>query len=1113
MIKLYVLTKWSKGANHLQHIKNVIGLVHEQSYQTVDAREHLSETRGILPNARERNHDIVTAIDVLGHGEPQRLPASIVEGSMPQAPLSDNEARDVVYELDQAIRVRLACDEPLPLAFRARKYEVSDGRVRLAVPNLYDITLTLSGSEAEDRWYLLSVIFDFQITGAGKESFPTDLWPQQREGFIANANEILSPKPSSIDSEIVAEGEAEKAEPRLVDPHKSSAETKGAVRVMADAKMEGNHNAEPSIDKPLVRLYTFLQSQALEYQLDILAYQIAELSRLRWRGDLSWSWEGRTLTINYWTAMRRQVQEGHAKRQLEPLKGASVRLQIQTKAEGSACDALLDEIGQPPRLAEPHPHSSGHTDAEETRLELTMAWEADDRLKAMQQDSISTGQASHQRVIDAQHLDAEELLLEVTSMHCVRSLEILQRRILRSSLGRTLQDTQTREQEAISVHKTTDGAELTINLHETLRLSLSLDARTGRLSLRQSRAGDEHTASTIVASTLSRTKLESRLRGIADSLNDSTHGLIDVLTKLRVSAILSSLEKRASYWNLQSSRRLAFSQEEYSKFGIDASNLLFLPLQQCPSFYCVLAVQSDSISAALICAMPTIDGNGGTGNAMILHSLRWLDAGRIVKQRGRSRILKRRRRPSKSGEPQDDALHSLSIQDIGRIYSFAVALTISSQVESQLRMRNVSFTSLPPTKLSVGMSQFSAETLCRAQDEVPSIVARASDVFGGSAAKLLHKNVLIEVKEYWNPMRCHIQAAARMRFHLPKRSPDDGAAAAMNNDVVQYDANSDALIFRTQNLSQTLDVFAYAWQPIARVASLAHLLRPHNDRSAPLRDHSGCLLHFDLRSVRFAYGPREALTCSVSWDGGTLADPALGQIPILPGYRLSFGSRRNQEVKPIDRDDSSYQVLERNPHEHIRPALQAMLNAGTPAAIELAGGQQINLMPKWSAFLALLDDTRPLLSMLAPLLDKALDDPTTPDVEFLSAMRYRIIFAEKYRLEIRLIKGGKAAIHDSARQIGGLNEEFETKGDTAEPAIPDLRRHLQDAVHSGAEVADSETGDEASAIRGSLPALVLGNCLLCDLTAGRPSGSVVSRILEHLIDGVGRQVAADEGIL
>lgn len=239
MIKLYVLVKWSKCAKHMQLLKNIIGLIHEQSYQTVDAREHLTETRGILPKARERNHDLVTAIDVLSTGQPQRLGPSIRDEAVPPDPISDSEARAIVHELEEAIRVRMASSETLPLPLRAASHQVSDGRVTLSAPNLFSFALTLSGAKDDDRWFLLSVVFDYKITGLGQDRFPQDLWEQQREGFIATANEVLAPKPIDV-------GPVE---------HQEEGDVGGGTGAADHSLLHGQVMA----DAPIVRLYNFLR--------------------------------------------------------------------------------------------------------------------------------------------------------------------------------------------------------------------------------------------------------------------------------------------------------------------------------------------------------------------------------------------------------------------------------------------------------------------------------------------------------------------------------------------------------------------------------------------------------------------------------------------------------------------------------------------------------------------------------------------------------------------------------------------------------------------------------------------------------------------------------------
>ncbi|CAO1624298.1 unnamed protein product [Parajaminaea phylloscopi] len=1114
MIKLLVLTKWSKGGNHLQHLKNVIGLIHEQSYQTVDAREHLAESKGILPNARERNHDVVTAIDVLSAGEPQRLLTKIEGDSIPSRPMSDLDARSTVHELDEAIRTRLICEEAVPFVMQRRTYNVSDGRAHLSADNLFQADLTLSGSKSTDRWYLLKIVFDYAITGSGKDRFPTDLWEHQREGFIATANEILAPVEEVSDSSPLSQEQSD----RLV-----SAKDAAAGNDVA------NGNTEPPLvqsttSTPLVRLFDFLQSQALEYQLDILAYQIADLARLRWRGDLTFSWQNRTLLVDYWASRPDASGQGDGpsssdKRPFEPLKGGRIEFSIVDEGHASSKQGLLASLGR---------HKSQQTVSGEGELQplsgqgkslhLQMRWDADPRLQA----SADYDASDTTLYVDAHDLDAEKLIRALTLRHATVALLAIRRTLQRDSFGRTFLSDRSVES---STADGDDSAVLLISLHEAVTLCLRVESKSGKLSL-SSEAMQSSPFQEKTAPALSNSWLSSQLREAGLALNESSTSIIDVLRRLRASAIIVSIEQRAAYHGLSTVRRMPLNQEEYAKLGVQPSCLLFMPLQQCRDYYCLFKVGDHEVSVGVACLEPFIYASNDTPNAsgtLIIQSLQWLDVDRITQVSGERRPTQRAL--GCSGARTDRSRRSsLSGMDIARLHSFTVAMTLSSQLQAQLRMRGVTFSFLPPRsapcsskrrKILSGIAADDGDPVGHAKDVVPTISARTLDLFGPSAACLLHSNVHIELKQYWSRTLCHVELKAKIKFRLPPTEgrPESSSMVGMSggllgSEAVQCDAADGTLLFKAHNLEQALDIFTYEWQPIARIASLASLLsRPMTSSPAgpvqtlePATRHH--LSHFDLQSVRFRYGQDTQFEVTVRWDPGALLDPTFADLSVEPGYRLSFGVCDGLEA------DRTQQVDLRNPHHHIESALQALLNKESDVSFPGNAGMP---WPKWTAFLRLLEDTLPLLSVLGPLTERSLEDALVPDIEYISATWYRIVFLERYRLDVRIVKGRTFLLQDAARcnfvddssnrQLG-LHSSLSSQDE-----IPELATFLARSVR------DARGQEEGNGGEATPSALVLGNSLLCDLGAGSSaSRQLASRILGDLISALSQSLAEREGL-
>lgn len=1109
MVKLYVLVKWSKGANHIQHIKNIIGLIHEQSYQTVDAREHLAETRNILPNARERNHDVVTAIDILANGEPDRLPASIEAESTVEPPLSDSEARDIIDELNQAIRARLVCHEVLPLRLHSRTYTVTDGRVYLYAPGLFRIALTLSGNQDEDRWYLLSIVFDYTITGCGKEKFPTDLWDCQRNSFIDTANEVLAPRSAPGEQqEEKEEGEPGVATERCIYDRKGKDENAG----------HGSLKVPLQDDRPIVRLFNFLQSQALEYQLDILAFQAAELSRLQWRGNLAWSWRGRTLLVNYWTSKLFSAADtgdsATSRKPFDPFKGGLVELQVHSSGLRSARERLLATLSHPAPLDENHEAANSEIMNREQDFFLAMRWEVDEHMRSVESADDCQLSSGHQP-IDAHDLDLEKLLHGITIHHASLSLRVLRRAILQSPFGRKVLI----DPNSLIIRQGGEDVELTLPILDNMLLSVRVDIRSGKLLLRQElhQASSSSGCGSLVPM-LSPSPLTSQLKDASEILNETPGAFVDVLRRVRTTAVLSNLESKAVYLGLQTQRRLNLNQEEYAKLGVQPCNLLYLPLQQCPSFYCVFIASEEATSAALISAVPftySAVEHRSTGNALVIQSLRWLDLFRIVPADGPSRKVPGVRAQCSVAEATNFPRSLMSTEAVARVHSFAVALTLSSNIQSQLRMRDIAFVFVPPSpkkvskRRNLGRSVDSTQSIRHAEDVIPSVSARSVDIFGPSAASLLHNNVHLEVKKYWNPGQCCVCLSAKFKFNLPQASdraqgqPSQSlitlAGGLLGDETVRCDASRGTLLFSTSNLNQALEIFAFEWQPIARIAALAQLLSLDSSKDSSTQSRR-VLLHFDLQYVQFAYGPDHKFRASVGWQSAPVMNHSMPDLTPEPGYRLRFDMHRDSDISAAESSDEN---LSSNPHQRIQAALQVLLNTHNVLSLPMSDSASA----KWSAFLSLLDSTLPLLNVLVPLSQRALQDASAPDVEFLSATWYRVTIAERYKLDVRITKGCKVVLQDAARSefVDDDTAVCDARLDLAgQSPIPDLTRKFKEAIRETARL--QWVGGKTPL---SPPALVLGNTIACDLQAGP---LLVESLLRKLFTSLSRSLAEVEGL-
>ena len=381
-IKLLVLVKWSRDVNDLQRARNIISLLVEQQWQHEDVFAGLTDVRKILPNARMRNADLPTAIDVLRTGTYRRLPASIKDNVVPPKPFSDQEALDIVTKLQDALRLRMACREIIPTPMS--RYHIQDGKVHFHVPGLFEADLTASGNDSATvvdgqeprlaRWWLLDLKFDVRVTGANSEKtiklFPRKPRKEFRERLRIWGDRELEPRGESAGAPIdannqqsVTGGEKPMDEDESEKPAVASSDAEGRTREGTAAKddpageqKEGDKvdqekdgalakqdqpiSSSKEQDAPLVRLFAFLQERSLHYQLDILQHQAIELTRLNWGSNLRIHHEQRprSLTLHYWTQAQSRVS-GDAPKSKE--KG-----DVAAALGGSIRIAITDQVGQ-----------------------------------------------------------------------------------------------------------------------------------------------------------------------------------------------------------------------------------------------------------------------------------------------------------------------------------------------------------------------------------------------------------------------------------------------------------------------------------------------------------------------------------------------------------------------------------------------------------------------------------------------------------------------------------------------------------------------------------------------------------------------------------------------
>ncbi|CBQ72506.1 related to RNA polymerase II mediator complex protein pmc1 [Sporisorium reilianum SRZ2] len=982
-IKLLVLARWSKDVADLQKSRNIIALLSEQQWQHEDVFAGLTDIRKILPNARMRNADLPTAIDVLQTGTYRRLPSSIKDMAVATKPFTDEQALAIVTRLEEALRTRMACRERVPAPLSS--YSIRDGKVHFSVPGLFDAQLTASSggqdadddtpTSADDRWWLLDLSFDVAATGSCAESstrsFPRKPKKAYRERLRVWGDQELAPKSQSAQSEATADEDKS-------DPLRAAAQTAQdtADEKPADAKeskeigqpAETTLQDEPATvkasaerDAPLSRLFAFLQERSLHYQMDILQHQAYELCRLNWGANLrvETSERPRRLTLHYWT--QAQGADGAAQRADSPAAGGSVRITIVDLPDRAGATKtlamLLDDDSDPTSKTEERT-----SPVAVKRRGLQVTWDA--------HASILADAETSNLVVSPHSLDVESLLSSVIKRHTLALLRNLQRRILVSdhAVSRLLrpedctlcvEHAQRQGDEFSTATEATSFSFLQIELRRSSRprsainkqgstsgvppLRLSVDAVSGRLLLdaetTQSSTTDLHVAqqaANFTASILTTRPTNARLTEASDRINESMEAIFDVLYRLEVFARVEEWERMASYLGLRAVRNLNLRAQDLVKFGPststspDAAPQLFIPLRNSfPGYF--LALQPSELAGATIALVYVVQMMEATGApTLTVQSIEWLDRAKIAAASNAgsdgeddAAVLAaaeagQKRKDAPGGVPGQASeadgsfgKKDLTMEELGDVHSYCIALVSYFRVEQQLRMRGIPYLhvgsntsrSSPPAKRQrrLPSTRFGPQS-ADARDEglfdeeengadepadeahqsasdtgvaalVPSLCLRAADLLGPARSHLTKPNVSLRIRDWDDSDKCCVQMRIKLRMKSRRfRTLHEVVSFAPTSDQhttspltwIDFDNETSLLTLSTRDLDNCIPTFYTQWERVMRMVQLArevlNVSRAWQQRA--LRSRVSCkkpaglveLRRFDFDTVVFSYG-------------------------------------------------------------------------------------------------------------------------------------------------------------------------------------------------------------------------------------------------------------------
>ncbi|KAJ3526719.1 hypothetical protein NMY22_g10058 [Coprinellus aureogranulatus] len=809
VVKLYAVAKWSRDAETVQKCMNITAFLMNQNFQFDAVTQALIAGKQNLDQARLRNHDLLTSLDVLTTGSYLRLPTCIKKRMTPQSPLTDEEVTKTLKDMEDVILYRLRMSEVIPVEMS--RYRIADGRVFFTVPKLFEASLCLQGPAADAGWFFVHVEFPININGdlASIQEFPK--------------------APTGITKRFITdEADFRLAYYLLPDP-----ETPDARKLPNGV-----------VDTPLVRLYNFLQMMSLSYQLEILWFQAERMRSLGWRDCLSvqMSPDRKTMTIQYWTRplMPHQPGQPRGKQKPPPLFGGTLTIAIESimmRKARTPEQIMLARIQQQVKLGNAKPSD------EVEPLKLFAKWTPSQGVLALNVPLSELSLPRSDLEIDCENLDFESMLRKFGvfgggSGGC-------RRRCLYTS----------------------------ISAWTRLLTNQVLDPRTGRMNLRDINsfaiAGRAprfyYTALAVNQWPEGMIDSLSQLRNrVSEACHTAIYHQLIVALAYLMKTIIELAEEKARYLGYLSYRTRNFRQQDLDQHLGRNKGLLYIQLKRFPDHYLVLVVKAKGFSYAL---MTTSTAADNPLSPMVIGDIAFLNFERIKAGRLTSEASSVPSPQSlgvfnlRSDFDLGDSIgFDLTIQTLKELYSYCCARVAYINVERQLKARDLSFTYVSPASgvtLPPELSRIQS-SLARS---VPALCVQATQILAGApAAEAAMPNVRVIPLNWWSEESAQVVTCVKLKYVQQPLGKRAGSIIIRPSKRIVYDTTEAVVSFLSENINTCVDEFLEEWAKVSKMVVIAREVAKMSKEKG-WKDMQ--LLSFDLQTVEFAYaeGYSVSVTC------------------------------------------------------------------------------------------------------------------------------------------------------------------------------------------------------------------------------------------------------------
>ncbi|KAF9160439.1 mediator complex subunit [Actinomortierella ambigua] len=1007
-IKLLVLVQWAKNAPDIQQCQNIIGFLQQENEHFTKAVGGIFETYKTFGQARVRNYDIPTAVDVLTTGTYQRLPSIIKSQLVPPETPSSQETATTLEKLDDVMRMRLLCEELVPPGMM---YTVANGKAKFRVENEFEVSLTVQGpgSPQQVPWHIVSLKILVKPVGGSFRGLSTSLNDGQLRAITHIAQQELMPRPPVIP-------------PAAQQPQQQQQQ--------ATTAPAGPNNS-------LCRMYDYLHMLCLQLQIELIYIQAAQLLRSGWSDRLR-------LEVNQARTMVRLVYWGSGSTQPPipaPILPAPKRRTSAVATAAAAAAALAREAALaqqenyleikieefaagklttiPPEKAGAlvDPKVLGYPKA---RIEVVWS--------QVVKGVVTKSELGDLLDLDPSNLNVERLLLRVAGMHARQVMQNFYNRLWTyietakstkdkssstgSSTGSHFTEDDIKLEDMATHHDSTSEASsqdprsssslsrsqaLLVRFRGERWVRIRVDVRTGRVVAREVGKSDEG-HDPIIAT-------------FQAKLNENVGNIVNALISLRFSMAIVELEAKGVRLGLQSYRKLAISKEEMARFGDNIQHMLFLQYPEHARFYLAIGVIAQQFHVWMIETRPLERESAGAWMTLAsVQPIYWQNLkksrpdseyGGITLSRSRSkRRLSFMECDESAPRPAADKSEEESIdQDLLAKVAALCRIQIQHQyVRAQLDLLGINYRYLtPPTKQpGPGKSLFSAMGL------VPFLRIDPRSIAPGMEDDLF-QYVGATLSGWWENQRGNVRFVVEAKLcanTIPPKAP------ANLGDHIQFSPESNTVTFTYDASGDFVARFTKEWGTMARMLRITRQVQAATNNGMIMQ-----LQSWSFDEVVLSYHAR--YTVAIRWrppvtEGQTSMSGVM--IPVAPRFKNGVYQLRLGELSPplpalaVDANSASpvsSPPARFNPHRRMKYFLEDLLNreGDLPALVNT------------------MIETCPLLEVLDVLEQMVREDTMNTKIMSIvprSAHHIRVIYGAMFALDIKAFNRTHISIFDAS---------------------------------------------------------------------------------------------------